>query len=184
MMSALPIVADAAVIAGVVMLVVAALHDVVARTVPNGIALGVAVAGLVAQAALSLMGAGQLLISIPAALVVFFLAALLWRRGLMGGADVKLFGASSLLVPPILVPSMIMCATLAGGVLALIYLVARRRGSERLALARPGGGRPVGLLARAMRVERWRLRRGGPLPYAVAIVSGVVFVMSHGGVLS
>ncbi len=164
------------------MLVVAALHDIVARTVPNGIAVAIAAAGVVAQATLSLMGAGQLLISLPAAIAVFFLAALLWRRGLMGGGDVKLFGASALLVPPVLVPSMIMCATLAGGVLALIYLVARRRPSERL--ARPDCGRPLGLFARALRVERWRLRRGGPLPYAVAIAGGVVFVMSHGGVLS
>jgi prepilin peptidase CpaA len=150
----------------------------VARTVPNGIALAIAAAGLVTQAALSLAGAGQLLISLPAALVVFVLAALLWRRGLMGGGDVKLFGASALLVPPMLVPSMIMAITMAGGVLALIYLVARRR------LRRPGHGKPDGLLARALRVEQWRLRRGGPLPYAVAIACGVVFVMSRGGVLS
>lgn len=177
-MSALPLISDAAVFAGVAMLVVAALHDIVARTVPNAVALAIAVAGLVNQVALSLMGAGQLLISIPAAVVVFVLAALLWRRGLMGGADVKLFGASALLVPPMLVPSMVMCITLAGGVLALIYLVARRR------LARPGVGRPDGLFARTVRVERWRLRRGGPLPYAVAIAGGVVFVMSRGGILS
>jgi prepilin peptidase CpaA len=77
-----------------------------------------------------------------------------------------------------LVPSMIMAITMAGGVLALIYLVARRR------LRRPGHGKPDGLLARALRVEQWRLRRGGPLPYAVAIACGVVFVMSRGGVLS
>jgi prepilin peptidase CpaA len=184
MVSALRIVSDAAVFAGVAMLVVAALHDIVARTVPNGIAVGVAAAGVIAQTALSLMGVGQLLISLPVAVAVFFLAALLWRRGLMGGADVKLFGASALLVPPMLVPSMVMCATLAGGVLALIYLVARRRAPERLALALPGGGRRLGLFARAVRVERWRLRRGGPLPYAVAIAGGVLFVMSHGGVMS
>jgi prepilin peptidase CpaA len=160
------------------MLVVAALHDIVARTVPNGVALAIAVAGLISQAALSLMGEGQLLISLPAAAIVFILAALLWRRGLMGGADVKLFGASALLVPPIMVPSMVMCITIAGGVLALVYLVARHR------LARPRGSKPGRLLARALRVERWRLRRGGPLPYAVAIACGVVFVMSRGGILS
>jgi prepilin peptidase CpaA len=96
----------------------------------------------------------------------------------MGGADVKLFGASALLVPPMLVPSMVMCITIAGGVLALIYLAARRR------VTRPGHGRPDRMVARVLRIERWRLRRGGPLPYAVAIATGVVFVMSHGGVLS
>ena len=174
----LSIVSEVAVIAGVAMLVVAALHDLVARTVPNAIALAIAMAGFVAQAALSLMGAGHLLVSLPAAVVVFVVAALLWRRGLMGGADVKLFAASVLLVPPMLVPSMLMCISLAGGVLALVYLATRRR------LSRPGGGRPTGLIARALRVERWRLRRGGPLPYAVAIAGGVLFVVSRGGILS
>jgi prepilin peptidase CpaA len=163
---------------GVVMLVVAALHDVVARTVPNSVALIIAAAGLVAQASRSLSGAGHLLVSLPVALAVFVAAALLWRRGLMGGADVKLFAASALLVPPMLVPSMLACITIAGGVLALVYLLARRR------LPRPVPGRPPGIVARIVRLERWRLRRGGPLPYAVAIACGVVFVVSRGGFVS
>lgn len=177
MNAALMLLSDAGILAGAAMLVVAALHDIMARTVPNGVPLAIAAAGLVAQAALSIMGAGNLLVSLPAALVVFVLAALLWRRGLMGGADVKLFGASALLVPPILVPSMVMAITLAGGLLALVYLVTRQR------LARPDGARPDGLVARAFRVERWRLRRGGPLPYAVAIAAGSLFVIVHGGVI-
>jgi prepilin peptidase CpaA len=97
-----------------------------------------------------------------------------WRRGWMGGGDVKLLGAAALRVPPYAVPGMLMATALAGGVLALFYLVARRR------LARPGGPRPSSLLLRALRAERWRLRRGGPMPYAVAIACGVFFVLSQG----
>jgi prepilin peptidase CpaA len=175
---ALAFLSDAAVVVGVVMLVVAALHDVMARTVPNGVALAIAASGLVAQISQSLMGAGHLLVSIPVALIVFVAAALLWRRGLMGGADVKLFAASALLVPPMLVPSLLASITIGGGLLALVYLVARRR------MPRPEPGRPPGLFARVIRLERWRLRRGGPLPYAVAIAGGVVFVVSRGGILS
>ncbi len=177
-MSPLPVIADTAVIVGLAMLVVAALHDVMARTVPNGVALIIAAAGLVAQISQSLMGAGHLLVALPVAFSVFIAAGLLWRRGLMGGADVKLFAASSLLMPPMLVPSMLVSITIAGGLLALVYLLARRR------LPRPEPGRPPGLFARVVRLERWRLRRGGPLPYAVAIASGVVFVVSRGGILS
>jgi prepilin peptidase CpaA len=47
-------------------------------------------------------------------------------------------------------------------------------------LPRPLPGRPPSLAARIIRVERWRLRRGGPLPYAVAIASGAFFVLSLG----
>ena len=93
----------------------------------------------------------------------------------MGGGDVKLLGAAALLVPPELVPAMIAATALAGGVLGLLYLVARRR------ISRPGNAKPAGLMQRAFRAERWRLRRGGPMPYAVAIACGAVFVLSHGG---
>ena len=171
-------VADAGVLAGVVILVVAACHDIVARTVPNGLPLAIASAGLLAQAAFSLMGAGNLLLSLGLALLVFVVAALLWRRGLMGGADVKLFGAAALLVPPIAVPTMVAASTIAGGLLGLVYLAARRR------LPRPPPDKPHGMLARVIRTERWRLRRGGPLPYAVAIAAGVVFVVIRGGLQS
>jgi prepilin peptidase CpaA len=33
------------------------------------------------------------------------------------------------------------------------------------------------LLARALRVEQWRIRRGGPLPYACAIAAGGLFIL-------
>ena len=171
----------AAVIAGVAMLAMAALHDVMARTVPNELALAIAVAGLVSQGAAvpaaaslqtGLLAAGFAML---AAVLVFVAAAIMWRRGWMGGGDVKLLGASALLMPAALVPTMLMATSLSGGVLAIIYLATRRR------LARPGPGRAGSLLSRVLKVERWRLRRGGPLPYAVAIASGAFFVFSHGG---
>ncbi len=158
--------------AGAVLLLAAALHDVMARTVPNGLAAAIAVAGLATQAI-----QGSFLAGVPAALLVFVLAALAWRRGWMGGGDVKLLGATALLVPPELVPSLLAAVALSGGLLALPYLVARRR----LPRPDPRASRPPGLLSRAVRAERWRLRRGGPMPYAVAIASGAFFVLSHGG---
>ena len=162
-------------VAGLAMLLVAALHDILARTVPNQLAIAIAAAGLVSQVGLEFAGTGHLGWSLLAALIVFVLAALLWRRGLMGGGDVKLLAAAALLMPPLLVPSMLAAVSLAGGLLAFVYLSARHR------LPRSAPGRPVRFLARALRVERWRLRRGGPLPYAVAIAGGVCFVLTHGG---
>ena len=161
------------------MVIMAALHDIMARTVPNQLVLAIASAGLVAQGAV-LAGSAHLVdglfsagMALLAALLVFVAAALAWRRGWMGGGDVKLLGASALLMPAALVPSLLVATSLAGGVLSLIYLVARRR------LARPGPGRAASLLARVLKAERWRLRRGGPLPYAVAIAGGACFVVSR-----
>lgn len=156
-------------IIGIFLLCIAALHDIAARTVPNRLAAAVAAVGVVAQAL-----QGTLVIALPTALGVFVLAALLWRRGWMGGGDVKLLGAAALLVPPWGVPAMIVGTALSGGVLALPYLVARHR-----LPCRPSP-KPILLLTRALRVERWRLRRGGPMPYAVAIASGAFIVLARG----
>ncbi len=106
-----------------------------------------------------------------AGLVVFVLAAICWRRGWMGGGDVKLLAAAAIAVPPSLVLSFITAVALCGGVLALLYLVAGRM------VAPPPASRPRSLLARALRVEQWRIRRGGPLPYACAIAAGGLFIL-------
>jgi len=152
------------------LLAIAALHDVMARTVPNQLAAALAVAGLGVQTI-----QGTLLFGTLAALAVFVLAALCWRRGWMGGGDVKLLGATALLVPPASVPMLIATISICGGALAFIFLLARRR------VTVPRMARPAGLFSRVVRAERWRLRRGGPLPYAVAIASGAALVIATGG---
>lgn len=160
----------AALSGGAALLIAAALHDVAARTVPNWIGALLASIGLVIQGM-----QGTLLFAIPAALAVFVCAAMCWRRGWMGGGDVKLLGAAALIVPPETIPALLCTTALAGGLLAFIYLAGRRR------VRRPVNGKPVSLVARAVRAERWRLRRGGPMPYAVAIACGSFFVLYTGG---
>ena len=161
---------DVFLILGAALLAYAALHDIVARTVDNRIAVAVAVCGLAAQ-----FTHGTLLHALPAALAVFVTAAFCWRFGWMGGADVKLLAAAALLVPHGTVLPLIGATAIAGGLLALPYLAARTR------IPRPARSRPEALLPRALRAEQWRLRRGGPLPYAVAIATGALFVLSQGG---
>lgn len=150
----------------ILLLILAASQDIVARTIPNGLVIALAIVGTLLRILDN---------SLPAALltasIIFALALACWRCGWMGGGDAKLFGAAALLVPPSLAPSLIVGITLSGGALALVFLAARRR------IAVPSSVRPLGLLARAVRVERWRLRRGGPLPYAVAIASGAIIVI-------
>lgn len=143
----------------------ASAHDIVARTIPNGLVLAVALIGGLA----ALLG-GYFPGSALAAFIVFGLSVLCWRRGWMGGGDAKLLGAAALGMPPVLVPSFIAAVALAGGVLALLYLAARPL------LPAPSHSRPGSLWRRILRAERWRIRRGCPLPYACAIAAGVVFV--------
>lgn len=165
-----PLIPATFVLAGAALLAYAALHDIVARTVDNRVALAVALCGCLAQ-----LAHGTLLHALPPAAAVFAAAAICWRLGWMGGADVKLFAAAALLVPQGTVLSLVGAITIAGGLLALPYYAARTR------LPRPVRPRAKTMLPRVLRFEQWRLRRGGPLPYAVAIASGTLFVLSHGG---
>ena len=162
----LPLLTSGLLVTGAALLVMASLHDLVARTIPNWLVGALAVLGIVLRAL-----TGSLLGGVVAGLVVFVLAAICWRRGWMGGGDVKLLAAAAIAVPPSLVLSFITAVALCGGVLALLYLVAGRM------VAPPPASRPRSLLARALRVEQWRIRRGGPLPYACAIAAGGLFIL-------
>jgi prepilin peptidase CpaA len=154
------------VLASIVILLAAALHDIIARTVPNWMAATLAVLGLATQ-----ILHGHPITGLAAGLAVFLLAAFCWRHGWMGGGDVKLLGAAAMVVPPGDVANFIAAVALTGAALALIYLAARRITSA------PSAQRPTRLAARACRVERWRIRRGGPLPYACAIAAGFLFII-------
>jgi prepilin peptidase CpaA len=159
--------------AGVVLL--AAWHDVVSRTVPNWMSMAIAGFGLAAAAADE-----RLLVSAGLGLVIFVAAAICWRRGWIGGADVKLLGAVAIVLPPGFVSMFAVAMSLAGAVHAVTYLLARRIVTPPPPLDRrtPPSSRP--LLSRALRAERWRISRGGPLPYACAIAFGFLFVLCNG----
>jgi prepilin peptidase CpaA len=154
---------------GLALLALAALHDVAARTIPNWIPATLAI-GAIAPLLLSPSAGARL----AAALLLFGGAVVLWRCGWMGGGDAKLLGAVGLLVPPDRVGLMVVAIGLAGALLALPYIACRHR------IARPQLDRPAGLVVRAWRAERFRLRRGGPLPYGVAIAAGATFALLGG----
>ncbi len=151
-------------------LCMAALHDVLARTVPNWMPIALAAIGTV-QSALD----GRLIASLLVGALVFILSGLCWKRGWLGGGDVKLLGAAAIAVPPLAVAPFVAAVAIAGGVLSLVYLALGRL--IPASILRRSIARPVGLLSRAWRLERRRLSRGGPLPYAVAIAAGGLFVI-------
>lgn len=153
-------------IVSISLFLMAALHDVMARTVPNGLVLTLALAGIAARFIDHTFPLG-----LAIGVVVFILAALCWRRGWMGGGDVKLLGAGAIAVAPTNVMNFVTVMALSGALLAVIYLIGRSMPAPRRS------ARPDTLLARVARIERWRLHRGGPLPYACAIAAGGVFVL-------
>jgi prepilin peptidase CpaA len=155
--------------AGTAALLYAALHDIAARTVPNTVPAILLMLGLL----LRLLG-HTLLPGLSWAFGIFVFAAICWWRGWMGGGDAKLLPASALMLPPLLCPTFIASVSLAGGVLAMVYLILS-------ALARrarpPVAVRSTALWRRALTAEHWRLLRGVPLPYATAIAAGFLFTV-------
>jgi prepilin peptidase CpaA len=157
---------------GAALLLVAAWHDVAARIIPNWVCLGVAGLGIVMRAT-----QGQLLGGLVLGSVVFAVAAFCWTRGWMGGGDVKLLAATAIFISPSHFGDLLLSISMAGGIIALTYIFSRfllRR------MSRPMAPRPRRLLARILRVEHWRLLRGGSLPYASAIAAGTLFVIVRG----
>jgi prepilin peptidase CpaA len=166
-------------LASAAILLLAACHDVVSRTVPNWMSVAIACFGVAAAFA-----SDRLLISVGLGAAVFFAAAVCWRRGWMGGADVKLLGAIAIVLPPGMVSVFAIAMSLAGAVHAVAYILARRVVTPPPPLATALAGNPPRarwLLPRALRAERWRISRGGPLPYACAIAFGFLFVICNGG---
>lgn len=148
------------------LLCLAALHDIATRTVPNWVSIAILVAGLMLQVI-----DGTPLIAGSLSIAVFVVAALMCQRGWLGGADVKLIAALALTVSPRSVGVLILSVSLAGGLLAMVYLVLFTTAK------RPLHGRRTGFVARVLKAERWRIHKRWPLPYAAAIALGGLFTI-------
>ncbi len=151
------------------LLLAAALTDLAWRIIPNRIPVLVALLGLLMH---SLLG------TLPAALLGTAVAAViclvLWRCNIIGGGDAKLLPAVALCVPSSQILALYMAITFAGALLGLLYLALRmifRR------LRHPATLRASSLWRRVLRVERWRIGHGGPLPYGVAIAAGAFLMI-------
>lgn len=156
----------ALILVAALLLAAAAAHDAATRTIPNWLPLLLAALGVALRLLTGDLGPG-----LAVAALVLAGTALAWLRGWLGGGDVKLAAAFALVPPPGQVAAFVLATALAGGVLALVYLALVRR------VPRPSPGRRAGFLARCAKAEAWRMRRGGPLPYAVAIAAGGFYVL-------
>jgi prepilin peptidase CpaA len=153
----------------VLLLATAAARDVTSRIIPNALNLLIAAAGISIRAwtastsPASLWATGALLLAL----------LFLYARRLLGGGDVKLMAALSLALTATDCYRFVIATALFGGLLAMAYLLLRRVLPPLR--CKPGTSR----LLRVAVVEAWRIRRGLPLPYGVAIAAGGIFVLLH-----
>ncbi len=167
LIQALPLTASLMALAG------SAATDLRARIVPNRFAALIALCGL----AMALRpGAGQLWIAVLAAMCVLTALGFLAHYNVLGGGDVKLIAATSLLVAPAHIPLLLIEIALAGGVLSCLYLAGGLLLRRWPALYRrpPGTPRPAAF-RKWLRREGSRIARGYPMPYALAVLGGVTF---------
>jgi prepilin peptidase CpaA len=150
------------------LLMLAAMRDIATRLIPDAIPIALAVIGLGArlfegwQAAAWSLGLG----------VAIFLALVpLAARGWLGGGDVKLIAAMAVGLPPIHTWDFVVATVLVGGLLGVLYILGRRL----VPRTRVAAGES--LTRRVLAVEAWRIRRRGPLPYAVAICGGAILLL-------
>ncbi len=156
-------------------LVWGALTDLRERIIPDRVSLLVAVSGLT-------MACVFRQADIPASLIafamVFIALCVLGYFDLIGGGDVKLISAVTLLVPSNEVVVLLLEIALAGGLLSGAYLMARSWLRKELALLCKGpAATPLPWLAasQSFRHEAARIIAGEPMPYAFAILGGVAF---------
>ncbi len=157
-------------IACLLLLLLAAITDLAWRIIPNRIPVLVGGIGLLTQYIAGTERAGLM-----RATIVLVICLLLWWLRIIGGGDAKLLPAVALCVPQTQTLALYMAITFAGAALGLVYLGLRPLLRNRP--ISPPSGRAVARWRRALRVERWRIGHGGPLPYGVAIAAGAMFVI-------
>ena len=155
------------------LLILVSFRDVALRLLPNSAALALALI-----ACLLRWRDGSLPAGLAVAFIVFALCYACWRRGWIGGGDVKLMAACALLVPPQHVFDLVVLTALAGGVLALGYVLASCLLHGRSGSAPAGKPGRRSLMARLWRLERQRILRRAPLPYGFAIAMAAVILLA------
>ena len=169
-------------LASLTLLAVSAATDLKERRIPNELVVAVAAIGVTLGL---LTRPGALWLSLLAAASAFVALGVLSHYRIIGGGDLKLISAVTLLVPPDRIGQLLIDIALAGGVLGCVYLAAHY-GLKGLS-ATPVGARSLARLdtsdALTFKAERNRIAALGPLPYGVAILCGV-FAYATGEFLS
>jgi prepilin peptidase CpaA len=145
--------------------------DLKHRRIPNELVASIAAIGLLQTLVTS---PGEIWLSLLAMVAVFLGLGILSHHKFIGGGDVKLISAVTLLVPAERSGQLLLEIALAGGVLSCAYIAARYR--LRTCSTAPFDvadlARPKNALARVFDTECERIAAGSPMPYAFAIFGG------------
>jgi len=147
----------------------AAARDIATRLIPDTLSIAIAGIGIATRLFEGWAAAG---VSLLLAAAIFLLFVPFAARGWLGGGDVKLISAMAAGLSPGLTLDFVVVTVFVGGALGLAYLLGRHLVPETRVLAGTAS-----LLRRVLVVEAWRMRRRGPLPYAVAIAGGGLFLL-------
>lgn len=163
--------------ASLILLAVSARTDLRDRIIPNKLVAAVAAIGL-AQCLVA--RPGLVWLSLLAGLVVFSGLSLVAHYKIIGGGDMKLISAATLLVPPDRVGQLLIEIALAGGVLSCIYLATHYwLKSQRALLSSAMAVDPQSGHAPMIETERARIAAGDPLPYALAVLGGIIIYIAR-----
>jgi prepilin peptidase CpaA len=143
------------------LLIAAAASDWRSLTIPNRYSL--AIVALFPSYVIATDGASDWTLHLVFAGAAFGLGFLLFTLGLCGGGDVKLFAAVTLWAGPPLVIPLVFYTGIAGGFMALVLWAHHR--FQR-----------AGILANVLSVRSEDGFAKQPMPYAVAIAAGGLFV--------
>ncbi len=147
-------------------LAIAAASDLASRRIPNVLVLTAGLVGLAVSAEVLHLVSG-----IAAALVCLCLTVPMWRRGLVGGGDVKLAAAAAAWVRLDHLFAFVLVVGLCGGLLSLLALLRASAGERRLVRANATASLATGRITVARSA-------GTSIPYGMAIAAGAMIVMS------
>ena len=153
--------------AALVALFVSVTHDLKNRVIPDALVLTVLCAG----GALRLTSASISWLTPLIGILVFLAMSFQASRNIVGGGDAKMMTAVTFLFPPQIVPVMLVMIALAGGILSGAYLAAG------YALKSWGFSPATGSNSGLLHVEASRAMTGAPLPFGLAIFSGVALTV-------
>lgn len=151
----------------VALLVCAAISDARRFIIPNSISISVAVLFFIAWFFLPVQI--PILSHIGSAMLVLIIGMLLFRFGLFGGGDVKLWAAAALWFGFSAFHTQLMYISLLGGLLGIILYLAR------ISVARWHGVKRGGQVSLIPHV----LQDGAAVPYGVAIAAGTILALNQ-----
>lgn len=152
------------------LLLFAAWCDLATRTIPDTVSVLLAAIGLATRAVEGLLPVAS---SLLMAVGLFVVLLPLHARGSFGGGDIKLLSALAVGFSPHATLDLLVSTVIAGGILSLLYLSFRLLPQPAPLTPRPRAWPPRKVLA----LERHRVSRRGPLPYAVAIAAGGILTL-------